>query len=386
MDHRIASQAIARIYDCAIDAESWSPALEILRDTLGTPYSAVHLITCTPDTPEQRNPPEVAAMHTDWEPRWVHMLPVVMEAIPRIHVLKNAEMDEPVVHSELIGPELYYDSRFYTDWLEPQDLVDGCTTTVLRRDLQTAMVSLPVSKGSTRPDAEAVTFMRLLAPHFRRALLISDLLDVHRQRVRIMAEVLDSLAVPVALVSDGGKVEYVNTAADRLLSEGSCLTVKDGKLRTASESDAATFSAILARASTGDDSDLGLWGNGVVVSGRDGEHKVCYVLPLGQSELRNGLGRGLAAVFVSTSNTIPPNIEVLTAISGLTVAEASVALAIAKGNAPDQIAKERVTSVLTIRKQLASIYDKTGVSTQSGLGALVNSLASPVRTDPAIDS
>lgn len=382
MNDEILSDAIGRIYDCAIDDGSWDPALEILRDRLGTPYAAVHLITCTPDTPQRKMPPEVSAMHTDWEPEWVHRLPMVMESIPRIHVLQSVEMDEPAFHSELIGSELYYGSRFYSDWLEPQGLVDGCTTTVLRRDLQTAMVSVPVASGGRPPDAEAVEFMRLLAPHFRRALLISDMLDVHRQRVRVMAEMLDALSVPVFLVSRGARIEYVNAAADALLEAGHCLNGTGGTLTVAAPEHARPFAHALDRACSGEDGALGLWGNGMVLPHDEGVPAVAYVLPLGRSEIRNALGSGMAAVFVSTGAPVPPQVEVLTAISGLTVAEAHVALAVAGGAALEAIAGERGVSVLTVRKQLSGVYEKTGLGSQTALSAFMHSLASPVRAGP----
>jgi DNA-binding CsgD family transcriptional regulator len=382
MNEKILSEAIGRIYDCAIDAESWDPALELLRDSLGTPFAAIHMITCTPDTVQQTLPPEVSALHTEWDSEWVKMLPFVMEGIPRIEALRTVEMDQPALQSEVIGPELYLGSRFYSEWLAPQGLVDGCTTTVLRRDLQTAMVSVPIAQGSQPPDAEAVEFMRLLAPHFRRALLISDMLDVHRQRVRVMAEMLDSLSVPVVLVSGEARIEYANAAADALIDEGTCLTGAGGRLATVNSRDAPAFARALSLASAGTDDLLGLWGNGMVVSGRDGASMVVYVLPLGRSDVRNALGKGLAAIFISKDAALPPRVEVLTAVSGLTVAEAEVALACASGATPAEIAGQRGVSLLTIRKQLSSIFEKTGLNTQAGLVAFVHSLASPLRADP----
>lgn len=382
MTPQILSDAIGRIYDCAIDTDSWTSALELVRDQFGAPFAAVHLITCTPDTPGQRSLPQVDAIHTDWEPDWVRALPLFMEGIPRIHALQTAEMDEPVVHSELIGAELYFESRFHANWLAPQGLADGCTTTVLRRELQTAMVSIPVPKGGNLPDQAARDFIRLLAPHVRRALLISDMLNVHRQRVRLMAGMLDALTVPVFLVGQGARLDYANAAAEAVLATGLCLNGTGGTLKAATPEPAAPLAQAIERACSGQDAALGLWGNGVVLPNGQGLPAVAYVLPLGRSEIRQALGAGMAAVFLSLGAAPPPRVEVLTALSGLTIAEAHVALAVARGTGLAAIAAERGVSPLTVRKQLASVYDKTGLNSQAQLAAFVHRLGLPLRDPP----
>lgn len=378
MNQDFIADAIGRIYDCAIDAQSWDPALELLRGKIDVPFAAVHLITCTPDTPEARTPPEITALHTPWDARWVHTLPAVMGTIPRIQALQSVEVDEPVVHSEVIGAELYAESQFRSLWLDPQGLADGCTTTVLRRDLQTAMLSIPVVKGAPPPDEDTRELLRLLAPHFRRALLISDMLDLNRQRTRLLGAVLDRISVPVFLIASGARIAYANAAGEAMLAAGSRLVGTGGRLRPAAPAHAEGFAQAVQRACTGLDTDIGLWGNGIVLGKGDEDAAVAYVLPLGRSELRHSLGTGMAAVFVSTGAGAPPPVEVLTALSGLTTAEARVALAVADGHSVEAIASDLGVSLHTVRKHLSNAYDKTGARSQSGLGAFVNGLRVPL--------
>ena len=74
----------------------------------------------------------------------------------------------------------------------------------------------------------------------------------------------------------------------------------------------------------------------------------------------------------------------LTALSGLTTAEARVALAVADGGALDAIASELGVYLHTVRKHLSNAYDKTGMRSQAALGALVNRLRMPLR--PSTDA
>lgn len=71
--------------------------------------------------------------------------------------------------------------------------------------------------------------------------------------------------------------------------------------------------------------------------------------------------------------------EVLSALSGLTTAEARVALAIADGATPAEIARSLGISIHTLRKHLANSFDKTGTGSQARLGAFVKRLRSPTR-------
>jgi DNA-binding CsgD family transcriptional regulator len=142
---------------------------------------------------------------------------------------------------------------------------------------------------------------------------------------------------------------------------------------------AAGFTEALARACSGIDADLGLRGNGIPLPGVDGSSAVCYILPLGKSERRRALGPGLAAVFISTNaQGIPPAVEVLSALTGLTTREARIALMIADGLAPNEAAQTLGISINTVRTHIAKIFEKTGVNSHQGLIKFANGLSLPL--------
>ena len=63
-------------------------------------------------------------------------------------------------------------------------------------------------------------------------------------------------------------------------------------------------------------------------------------------------------------------------VYGLSPAEAQVAVALADGQSPADIARHRAASINTVRSQLASAMAKTAVSRQADLVALVLTMPS----------
>jgi DNA-binding CsgD family transcriptional regulator len=97
---------------------------------------------------------------------------------------------------------------------------------------------------------------------------------------------------------------------------------------------------------------------------------------MGNSDWRHALGPGQAAVFLmTTQNAMPLPVEVLSAVTGLSLAEARVDLEIAQGTPPETIAQQQGLSVHTVRKHLSNTCEKTGLNSQS---ALVNRYRLPV--------
>ena len=167
--------------------------------------------------------------------------------------------------------------------------------------------------------------------------------------------------------------------AEQLLSSGQNIAVKAGRVQAAHPPFAKGFDEAVARACAENDTDIGLYGNGIPLPSRDGAPAVCYVLPLGKSERRRALGPGLAALFISTDRaSLPPTLEALSALTGLTSQESRIALMIAGGMSPKDGAAELGISLNTIRSHITHIFQKTGTNDQQAVARLVGDLSLPV--------
>lgn len=372
---------IASIYDCAVDPEQWATTLERMRAMLDMAYMSLHFITFPRAYPVA--PARSIVLHTDWDETLFDALAPLISEIPSFEQMRSADIDHPVTQMQLIDEREFHATPFYDAWVAPQGLRDAANTNLIRRDNMAAMLSGATFQSRDLISAREVTVLRLLAPHLRRALLISELLDETLTRTQMYRQIVETMSFPVLLVEQDGTLAFANGTADALLSQGTCLSARMGKLAATSPAHAKPFALAIHNACTGRDADIGLWGNGVVLHGSDGTSCVAYVLPMGRSERRHALGPGMAAVFVtSDSSARPPAVEVLTALSGLTVAEARVALAVADGQSVDMIAAATRVAPSTVRKQLSHVFDKTGQRSQASLAAFVNRLQVPVRRLP----
>ncbi len=377
MDNDRLSRLIGRIYDCAVDPEQWTETLTHIRDTLDLAFVSMNYLEFGPTYPQ--TPPDMRTFITDWDMEWIAALGPLVPKIPHFDAMRGAALDQPVTQLSLIDEPDFRRTEFYREWVEPQGLRDTCNISVIKRDRQNAMLSATIRDSRALFSDEDVRLLGLLSPHLRRALMISDMVDEQRSWIQIYNALLDSVSSAVFLVETGARLRYHNAAAEQLLVAERCIRLRNGQLQPVSGQHADAFAAALDRACAQDDATLGSWGNGMALPGEDGAVAIAYVLPLGRSERRRALGPGLAAIFMtSNADARPPSMEVIAALSGLTLAEARVALAIASGKSTQTAANESGISIHTLRKHLANIYEKTGMRSQTALATFVNRLNPPM--------
>lgn len=376
MSGRFLQEAIGKIYDCAIEPELWRETLEHLRVELDTAFCSLQFVHFPETYPD--DPPFTELFHTDWDTQWFAALQPHIATIPNFERMLGSEIDTPMTQMQVIDEPTFKESAFYVEWVAPQRLRDTLNANVIRRDNMTAILSSPSYETRELFSDADRALVGKLTPHVRRALLISDLLNEKKSQVEIYQRMLDGISCAVYLVEKSGKLMYCNAAGDALLSDARNITAIQGHLQIPSQNHRAPFMTAVDRACTGQDTDLESWGNGIPLPAKDASPAVAYVLPLGKSDLRRALGPGLAAVFVTThSQARPPALEIVCAVTGLTTAEARVALAISNGQTPQETADGLGVSVHTVRKQLSVTFDKTGLRNQAELSAFLARMTPP---------
>jgi len=365
---------IGQIYDCALDPSGWTETLEKVRDHLDCAYVGITIFDFARDELKRK----LTVYHSPWDVEWFSELERTFTMIPHIDKMRDAPLDAPVTQLQLLDEADFRKTEFYRRWVAPQNLRDTMNTTLIRRDATVAWMVAPTFADRALFTEADLRLAATLAPHVRRAILIGGLLDESRAQVRLQSRLLDQINVAIFLVDGKGRLVQMNAAGDALLSRGDAVVSSAGYLRAASASHRGPFAEAIARACTGDDADIGLWGNGLPLGSNLDAPSVAYILPMGRSEQRGDFGPGHAAVFVSQSGALLPTVELLTALSGMSAAEARVALAVAAGRTPQDIAESLGVSVHTVRKHLANIFDKTGYRSQSALAAFVVGLGLPL--------
>jgi DNA-binding CsgD family transcriptional regulator len=263
-------------------------------------------------------------------------------------------------------------SEFYNDWLRPQSLFTTAGTILLKRG--DVLTSLAVIR-SRRPgsfDQEELAVWSKLMPHVQRAVQVHrELFSVRSHRDGAL-EALQGLRTAVLLAADDSQLLFCNDIADQILSAGSGISVRNGRLVASSPAATASLQAAIKNAAT---MDAGIAdGSGGLVALPNGEHErlVVLVCPFKPGHELLPFCSPTALVLISARRCLPRILASdLMRLYGLTMAEARLACGLVQGFDPDEYSRQAGTSVATARTQLKQVFLKTGVHSQPALMRLI---------------
>jgi len=221
----------------------------------------------------------------------------------------------------------------------------------------------------------------LLAPHLKVAReLQTKLAEALSGRLALAS--LDRLAIAAYVVDRFGAVQYANVAARNLLHHGGGVRVAGSGLRFSESALNTAFERALRSATQAPphSSLLALSSDGsevyeVAISPLEADGPWLSTCPV-----------PLALVVISPRRFDEKSVaRRVRCLYGLTEAEARVMAALTSGKTVDEIAHEHDVRPSTVRAQVRSLFDKTGVNRQSDLVRLALTGA-PLASAPGIDS
>jgi DNA-binding CsgD family transcriptional regulator len=223
--------------------------------------------------------------------------------------------------------------------------------------------------------------MRLIAPHIRRAVLISRMIDLKKAETATFAGALDGINAGMFLVDASARIVHANVAGHAALETGNFLNAIAGRLATDDGQVDQTLREVFAAAGNGDVA-VGTKGISVPLTARSGERYIAHVLPLTSGERRRA-GKAytaVAALFVRKAEmetASPP--EVIAKTYKLTPTELRVLLAIVEVGGVPEVATALGVAETTVKTHLGRLFEKTGTNRQADLVKLVAGFASPLR-------
>lgn len=291
-----------------------------------------------------------------------------------------AEVGETVCTTDVIPYDEFKQTRFYREWVRPQRLTDAALALLDKTATSIAFLGLFRHERDGLFDQEARRRIGLLAPHFRRALLIGNLIDLKAAEAASLADTLDGISAGMFLVDATGRIVHANAAAHTLLAAGSLLHAAGGRL-VANDLQADQILADTFATAGGGDGAIGVKGVAVPLTARDGERFVAHILPL-TSGARRRAGTSYAAVaalFVhKAALNAPSPPETIAKTYKLTPMELRVLLAIVEVGGVPEVAEALGIAQTTIKTHLGRIYEKTGAGRHADLVKLVAGFASPL--------
>ncbi len=368
------SHLVGEIYDAALDRTLWPGLLEKTCEYIGG-LSAALVVR---DKARQS-----AQFFMSWgcNPDYQKSY---RDTYGRLHAAAQlvrlySDVGDVAAYLDYVSPEEERATRFYKEWACPQGYVDAVQTTLDKSGASHAELAVARHERHGLVDAEARGRMQLLAPHFRRAVTISKLIERERIEAAALADTLDGLAAALFLVDGRAHIAYANSSAETLLSDGDVLGCSTGRLVFRDgKADGALRSALTA--ADGGDTAIGIQGVAIPIESRDGSRWVAHMLPLtaGARRAAGACYAAVAAVFVRKMDfTISP-LESVAKIYALTPTEMRVLLGIINVGGVPEIAPALGISESTVKTHLQRVFAKTGVNRQADLVKLAAGFVSPL--------
>lgn len=370
------SALIGRLYDCALEPDLWPAMMEELCRLVEGLNSSLFVLDLETqrarfglwqgmDLAEREKLQQMNSSDAGFQPLRDLANPAI-------------DPDEPFVFNRMVSKELRERSEIRKDWIERFGIVDSIGTLVMREPNRLGIWTAARHRTVGEFTDREVDIMREVAPHLRRAVTISDILDARRIEGGALMETLNSLSAAVAIVGEKGKVLVANKAAERQLRSDGTLTSRNGRLAARSTASANAFSEALEQALQGDDA-IGKAGIGVSLMNARAETASAYMLPLDVSDVRTRLvPQAMAAVFVTGLVEAVDGLDEFGTLYQLTPAEVRVVEQLVKGMSVTEVARSLGNAEATVRTHLARIFSKTGTSRQGELIALAARLVSPL--------
>ena len=366
------SALIAAIYDRAIDPGNWPETLSTIRLALGAENAALSLIDLRQNAFVLNYLDNVPDTWTRQIGRWGSE---IISAWGGAETFKSMSLDEPFIWSRAM-PSAPHGKNNFVDEVTSAGFADSIAL-VLARD-KTVVGACGFGRmrkaGTFRDDELALA--RLLLPHLQRSISFSRLLEMATLRATAFEAALDAVAVPTMLVNERSELVHANIAAQAELERGELLRVRDGRVAAA---DVRAHDKLKRALETARDRPDAAPADLDVQLG-SGSTRL-NLLPLPRDSVRGSLAPSATAAIVLAGNSRRPArsddevSERLIARHGLTRAEASVAIEIARGDGRSAAADRLGIRENTVRTHLSAIFPKLGINRQAQLARLVEDIA-----------
>ena len=369
------SRLVGGIYDAVVDQTLWSDAIDAIRREFRF-HIAVMAVVKLPGgefvVHAANNIPD------QFLRTFAQYGEDIIEMWGGTQAVARLPLEEPMVMTEVRPIHLWQHIRYYTEWIKPQGLVDQVAMVLANDRATNANLGLGchASRGPVEP--ETLADLRLLAPHLRRAVNISRLLDMTTNAAATFEAALAAMASGAVLVNADMKIVYANPIAQRMLQAGDPIRTAAGRLELTQVLVPGQLETAVAAAAQ-PEVKFGRRGIGIPTRKRDGTPLVLHVLPLEQRSPRTGAPwKSVAAVFLAdTGGQAAVPIDALSLLFELTPMEARVLELTATGHSSREAAEALGVAPSTIKTHMLNLYEKTGRHRREDLVRLASEVSLP---------
>lgn len=285
----------------------------------------------------------------------------------------------------------FYRTEFFNDWAGKQDIHHGVCGTVWQDEHFTIQLLIQRTRKQGYYSAEETAQINKIVPHLRRAIRLSSQIDGMRAEQHALAQTLDRRALPFAVLDREGGIRYLSSEAESIIADTENLSVKNGKLIPGNAALRKRLQKLLSQTACGKETKNFSAGEVLTIRREKLPPLRCLASPSPTGAVSGtpwqSLHGGLCVLyFHDPAMQLEIDADRLAQLLGLSEAESLVAIGVAMGHSPAEIAARRNLSVHTVRTQLKAIYRKTNCSRQSELANLI--ITSPTvsfRLEPPVN-
>ena len=270
----------------------------------------------------------------------------------------------------LIDFEAFKRHPFYLEWGKPQGFYDAVNMMLERTPTRFASVSLIRNLKQGLADAATIQRLRILVPHFLRAIRIGRVLEHASVQDETLVGTLDALASAVFLLSSTDEIVHANASALRLVDKGLTPERLVGAYKRGLRSEFG-----LLEGASGLGASRGECTFKIETSG--GDVFVCHGLPIALGAAIRNSKPAATLVVVQSATSTESATKALASLFGLTVREREVLFSLVEVGGITPTAKLLGLSKETVKSHLKAIFLKTHTHRQSDLVRLVAGWLTP---------
>jgi DNA-binding CsgD family transcriptional regulator len=368
------------IYDAAIEPAGWARVMAMLKGSFSTGAETLYFL----DYNRHRlRPVHVCGV----EERFLRTFNTCFYAddnpftrAPALHLPGVVRTDEDIL-AHVGDPGMLGKSKYYNDWLRPQDFRHTMGTTLLAEDGVMLNLSLLRSAGVGSYGAREVADFKRLCRHLRRGFRVAMRLETLASRRRASFEALDHLRHGVAFLGPRDVVLHCNSAAEAILRKGDGLTVRNGRLAAVETTAHRGLRNLLRSVAQAGESAVSASPSNLTVHRRRGRPLTVSAIRLSERGASLVSERPMVMLMIAEPDSVRrPGFERIRRLYGLTPAESRLAKALLTGNGLRHAAEEAQMTYETARWYLKILFQKTGTRRQAELVArLLGDLVVPWR-------
>lgn len=361
--------AIGRIHEAAVAPDTWPVALEAISHCFAGPKVVMFGVDLCNGTVQNLRTHDIERAACDAYAAYYHQLDPWFNAIDPAWKPLRA-----LPGTQIVSDAVVRKTGFYNDFIKKLDMRFVLSGFPSKTSRWMDIFSLFNGVNQDDFDRESVDRYQILLEHVGQALELQRSIGHLNGLSKGLATALEHASQATLLLGANGTVLHANSKAVNTLYRADGITVKEGRLEASLPDAVAALGKLLKSAFEDLNKRLAFRRRIASIPRPSGRRPfLVRVFPIDQAldyvELAD-VSKDPQLVMTITdpdASSLTLHQDDLQAAYGLTPAEASLAAALARGDTLSEVAARKNVAVDSARKQLQSVFEKTGTHRQADL-------------------